>query len=102
MTIRTRKETVTFRRPFDLASFDRTLPAGDYIVETDEELLEGFSFTAYRRVATLIHLHALASVPGQTQTLTIDPQEWDAARTLDAAPPGTQGHEISNQRTEAG
>lgn len=87
MTIRTTKQTVTFRRPFNLASFDRTLPAGAYKVETDEELLEGISFQAYRRIATLIHLHAHAGEPGLTQTLIIDPQELDAARANDAAPP---------------
>ena len=102
MTIRTTKETVTFKRPFNLASFNRELPAGAYSVETDEELLEGISFPVYRRIATLIHLHADAGMPGLTQTLIIDPQELDAARTRDTAPPGTQAHQASNQGTEAG
>ena len=102
MTIRTKKEIVTFRRPFNLASVDRILPAGVYNVETDEELLEGISFPVYRRIATLIHLHAQAGLPGLTQTVTIDPQDLDAARTLDAAPPGPRGHQVSAQRAEEG
>jgi hypothetical protein len=62
------------------------LPAGTYSVETDEELLEGISFPAYRRILTLIHLHAKPGHPGLTQTLTVDPNELDAALKRDQAP----------------
>jgi hypothetical protein len=86
MTIRTSKKTVTFRRPFVLGGFDEVLAAGAYIVETDEELLEGISFPAYRRILTLIHLPATPSRPGLTRTLTIDPNELDAALKRDQAP----------------
>lgn len=86
MTIRTSKKTVTFRRPFVLGGFDEMLPAGAYSVETDEELLEGISFPVYRRTMTLIHLHAKLGHPGLTQTLTIDPNELDAALMRDQAP----------------
>ncbi|MDH3596752.1 MAG: hypothetical protein OEU09_11155 [Rhodospirillales bacterium] len=85
MTIRTSKKTVTFRRPFVLGGLDEVLPAGTYSVETDEELLEGISFPAYRRMLTLIHLHAKPGHPGLTQTLTIDPNELDAALKRDQA-----------------
>lgn len=86
MTIRTRKKTVTFRRPFVFGGFDEVLPAGAYSVETDEQLLEGISFPAYRRILTLIHLDAKPGHPGLTQTLTIDPNELDAAIKRDQAP----------------
>ena len=86
MTICTSQMTVTFRRPFVLSGFDEALPAGTYSVETDEELLEGISFPAYRRVRTLIRLHPRAGHPGLTQTLTIDPNELDAALKRDQAP----------------
>ena len=86
MTIRTSKKTVTFRRPFVLGGFDEVLPAGAYNVETDEELLEGISFPAYRRVLTVIHLHPKPGRPGLTQTLTIDPNELDAAVERDRSP----------------
>jgi len=79
-------KTVTFRRSFVLGGFNEVLPAGDYNVETDEELLEGISFPAYRRVLTLIHLHAKPGQPHVTQTLTIDPKELDAALKRDQAP----------------
>jgi hypothetical protein len=85
MTIRTSKKTVTFRRPFVLGGLDEVLPAGTYSVETDEELLEGISFPAYRRISTLIHLHPKPGHPGLTQMLTIDPNELDAALKRDQA-----------------
>ena len=86
MTTRTSSKTVTFRRPFVLGGFDEVLPAGAYSVETDEELLEGISFPAYRRVSTLIRLHAKSGHPGLTRALTIDPNELDAALTRDQGP----------------
>jgi hypothetical protein len=58
MTIRTTTTTVTFRRPFLLKGAEHTAPAGDYRVITDEELLEGVSFLAYRRIMTAIILPA--------------------------------------------
>jgi len=86
MTTRTSKKTVTFRRPFVLGGFDEVLPAGAYSVESDEELLEGLSFPAYRRILTVIHLHARSGHPGLTRALTIDPNELDAALERDQAP----------------
>lgn len=86
MTTRTSEKTVTFSNPFVLGGFDEVLPAGAYSVETDEELLEGISFPAYRRILTVIHLHTESSNPGLARTLTIDPNELDAALHRDQAP----------------
>jgi hypothetical protein len=47
MTIRTSTRSVTFRRPFFINGIDKRLPAGTYVVETDEKLLENISFLAY-------------------------------------------------------
>ena len=85
MTVRTTKKCVTFAKPFTLGDFDEVLPPGTYDVETDEELLEGLSFHAYRRILTLIHLPAKSGHPGLSRTLTIDPNELDAALKRDAA-----------------
>jgi len=54
MTARSRREVVTFKHPFQIRSIDRVLPAGQYEVITDEEMIEGLSFASYRRVATMI------------------------------------------------
>ena len=51
MTTRTTTKTVTFAHPFLLKGIDRILPAGDYRVVTDEELIEGVSLPVYRRVS---------------------------------------------------
>ena len=83
MITRTRDKTWTFGRPFMLKGVDRLLPAGDYRVTTDEELIEGLSFPVYRRVATMIF------VPGPAQRsfemITIDPADLQAAQKRDAA-----------------
>jgi hypothetical protein len=82
--MRTRHDTWTFGQPFLLKGVDRLLPAGDYRVATDEELIEGLSFSAYRRVATMIF------VPGATQRASlemvgIDPMDLQAAHEKDAS-----------------
>jgi len=83
--IRTSEITVTFRRPFVLADLGEELPAGAYRVETDEELLKEISFPAYRRILTLIHPQAEPGHPGLMPTMTIDPNELDAALKRDQA-----------------
>ena len=85
MTIRTTKKTVIFTRPFSLSGFDGEQPAGSYSVETDEELVEGVSFPAYRRMATMMQLETGARTAGMVQVAVIDPQELEAALAVDAA-----------------
>ena len=82
MLKRTRDQTWTFNKAFVLNGVDRALPPGSYRVVTDEELIEGLSFPAYRRVATMMF------VPGRNglslEMLTIDPAELLAAHERDA------------------
>jgi hypothetical protein len=85
MLTRTRVETLTFARPFSLNGIDRTLPAGDYRVSTDEELIEGLSFPVYRRVATMIFVPAQAIGRSSTEMFTIDPADLRAAQARDRA-----------------
>ena len=47
--MRTSRKRVTFRRPFSLSGIDEVQPAGTYMVETSEELIEGLSFPVWRR-----------------------------------------------------
>lgn len=83
MTTRNSVRTVTFRRPFVLSGFDAEIAPGCYSVETDEELLEGLSFPAYRRVLTLLHVPATSDRPGLAYSLAVDPDELDAALQRD-------------------
>jgi hypothetical protein len=83
MIARSRSETVVFSRPFMLKGIDRTLPAGDYRIVTDEELIDGTSFPVYRRVSTVIFvpgIHGISSV----EMVTIDPLDLRVALDGDA------------------
>jgi hypothetical protein len=84
MTMRTTTKTVTFHRPFCLKGVDRLLPPADYQVITDEELIEGLSFPAYRRVSTVIFVPA--SSGSAIERVTIDPLDLQAAQDQDAMP----------------
>jgi hypothetical protein len=83
MTTRISEKTVTFRRPFVLADLDEVLPAGDYCVETEEELIGGLSYAAYRRISTVLRLQARSGLPHLTRAMTIDPEELDKALQRD-------------------
>src|SRR5262245_32795144 len=85
MTIRTSTQTVTFRRPFWLKGVDRLLPPADYRVVTDEELIEGLSFSAYHRISTAIFVPAPSG--SAIEMVTIDPLDLEAALERDAASP---------------
>lgn len=85
MTIRTTPSTVTFTKPFVLDGLEEEQPAGTYDIDVDEERLDGLSFSAYRRVQTLIHLHPKTGNPSLVQTMKIDPDDLEAALKRDRA-----------------
>ena len=78
--MRSTRENVTFDHPFSLGAVDGMQPAGTYTVEIDEDLIEGLSFLAYRRVATTIYLPLRYGGPGSLQAVRVDPRELDLAR----------------------
>ena len=82
MTMRTTDKIITFHRPFCLKGVDRVLPPADYRVITDEELIEGLSFPAYRRVSTAIFVPAPSG--SAVEMVTIDPLNLQAAQERDA------------------
>lgn len=85
MIARSLSETVVFSKPFLLKGVDRMLPAGDYRVVTDEELIEGLSFPVYRRVSTMIFVPATQGASA-IEMVTIDPLDLRGALDKDAAP----------------
>jgi hypothetical protein len=87
MIARSLSKTVVFSKPFLLKGVDRMLPAGDYRVVTDEELIDGLSFPVYRRVATIIFLPAQSHRASSAEMVTIDPLDLQAAQERDAAKP---------------
>jgi hypothetical protein len=82
MIARTSRDMVTFRRPFLLEGIDRVLPAGTYEVVTDEELIEGLSFAAFRRVATMM----MVPTPTSVEMFAIEPAALVAAQRHDSQP----------------
>jgi hypothetical protein len=84
MVTRTQRKTVSFSHPFMMKGIDRVLPPGNYVVVTDEELLEGMSFPVYRRVSTAMMVQA-QNRPSSVEMLTIDPHDLEAAQQRDAA-----------------
>jgi hypothetical protein len=84
MTIRSRRETVTFRRPFRIHGIARLLPAGRYDVIADEETIESETFSAWRRVGTTIVLPA-EGAGGAMETLSVLAPDLADAQRIDAS-----------------
>jgi hypothetical protein len=86
MTTRSRRETITFQHPFRIRGIDRLLPPGAYEVITDEEMIEGLSFPAFRRVATMIMVPAAAQNSAM-EMLSIGSVDLSDAQRMDASAP---------------
>jgi hypothetical protein len=82
MTIRTIRQTIAFRKPFYLKGVDRLLPPGDYSVVTDEELIEGLSFSAYHRISKVMFVPAQSG--SAVEMVTIEPLDLEATREQDS------------------
>lgn len=67
MNIRSSKSTVTFSNTFSLSGYPSELPAGDYEVLVEEELLRGLSFETYRRTATYLLVQGKGGRAGRTE-----------------------------------
>ena len=87
MTMRSRRETITFKHPFRIKGIDRLLAAGAYEVVTDEEMIEGLSFAAFRRVATMIMVPAAAPHTSSMEMISIGSIDLADARRIDASAP---------------
>ncbi|MFN3146137.1 MAG: hypothetical protein ACE368_13230 [Paracoccaceae bacterium] len=77
------KMTAVFLRPFQLSSFNETLPAGEYEIETQLlEPVDRFEPGTWTS-SVLVHLHARASHPGLGRTLTVPLAELESAVVRD-------------------
>jgi hypothetical protein len=77
------KTTAVFLRPFQLMSFDETLPSGEYEIET--QLLEPVDWIEPGTWTTsvLVRLHPLDAHPGLSRTLTVPLAELENAAARD-------------------
>ena len=87
MTMRSRRETIQFKRPFRIKGIDRELSPGSYEVVTDEEMIEGLSFPCFRRVATMIMVPGGAPHGSSVEMMSISPTDLSDARRIDAGAP---------------
>lgn len=87
MDTRSTRTTVTFSHPFHLPGHQGDLPAGDYDVLAEDELLEGLSFQAYRRTGTYLSIHGTGARAGRTELREVAQKDLDLAliRDLDHA-----------------
>lgn len=83
VTNRTTQKIVRFMSGFSLPGFDLPQPPGEYRVDQDEEPIEVASRLAWRRVATFIHLPAIATTGTTQQMVPIDPAFLEAALEQD-------------------
>lgn len=79
MTIRTTRSTVSFSNPFTLRNLEGVQPAGEYVVLADDELIEGLSRVAYRRLVTLFQTPAISASQRRTESFSISQTDLDAA-----------------------
>jgi len=87
MTMRSRRETITFKHPFRIKGIDRQLRAGAYEVITDEEMIEGLSFASFRRVATMIMVPA-GTRGSAMEMVSIGSVDLSDAQRIDASAAG--------------
>ncbi len=85
MNMRSTRSTVTFSNPFTLSGYPGDLPAGDYEVLVEEELLQGLSFEAYRRTATYLTVRGKGSHAGRTELRAISDSDLKEALSRDQA-----------------
>jgi hypothetical protein len=85
MTMRSRREMITFKHPFRIKGIDRLLPPGADEVITDEEMIEGLSFASFRRIATMIMVPAAPPRTLTMERISIGPVDLADAQRIDAS-----------------
>lgn len=83
MNMRSSRSTVTFSNAFTLSGYTGELPAGDYEILVEEELLQGLSFEAYRRRATYMLVHGEGGRGGRTEMRAITESDLEKALSRD-------------------
>lgn len=86
METRSTRTMLTFRNAFTLPHDVRTVPAGDYVLVTEEERLEGLTFNAYRRISGHLIVGGGPANPGRTEMIPVTEAEVEALAARDIAP----------------
>jgi hypothetical protein len=99
MNKRSTTRTVTFQRPFVLEDFPMLAPAGDYVIDTEEEEIDTMLSSSWRRISTTIRVR----VDGAIEFRSVDPQALQDALARDGAHDGAAlppSQSPTNGRTE--
>ncbi|MBL0375499.1 hypothetical protein JJB09_26175 [Rhizobium sp. KVB221] len=83
MSDRTTETQITFSHPFQLSPLVKPLAPGTYRIITDEEVIPGIPFIAYRRSSTMLHIPAIGVLGNTEQYISVDPKELEAVRLKD-------------------
>ena len=79
MDTRTSSKHVTFRRPFTLRGLDGVQPAGNYVVRSEQELLDTLTCLGWRQMSLTIEILR----DGATEHVAIDAQDLREALVRD-------------------
>jgi hypothetical protein len=79
MTTRSTSRMVTFQHAFVLDGFARQVPAGTYLVETEETLMDSVLSLAWKRASTIMRLPTATG----SQDVFVDPEQLNAALLRD-------------------
>ena len=84
MANRTTQTIVHFMHAFLLPGFAKPLAAGDYLIDHDEESIEGLSRLAWHRIGSFIHLPAIGVQSSTHQMVPINPSDLNVASAEDS------------------
>ncbi|RFP88610.1 hypothetical protein DZK27_08440 [Rhodobacteraceae bacterium 63075] len=93
--MRSTRTTATFSKPFTLAGYPGELPAGEYEILVEEELLRGLTFQAYRRTATYLTVRGTGAHAGRVERRPTTESDLKAALRRDQATTETNIHSVA-------
>lgn len=79
MNTRSTRSTVKFFHPFTLKGQSEVLPAGDYEILVEEELLQDMNFLGYRKTATYL----MVAGKGRTEMREISGRDLEVVLSRD-------------------
>lgn len=85
MNMQSSRSTVTFSKAFVLSGYTDELPAGEYEVLVEEELIQGLSFEAYRRTATYLLVQGKGGRAGRAEMRATSDSDLKKALSRDNA-----------------
>jgi hypothetical protein len=83
LTIRTTRSVASFSEPFSLRGVEDVLPPGDYNVYFEDELVQGLSRAAYRRVSTILQIPSISSPQEQSRLVSISATDLEVVLMKD-------------------